>query len=590
MFKIDIVVVSFNSSKWIEGFFGSLRGATKDLKEVSLIVIDNNSSDDTVIKLNDQKRLFNDVLGSFEIIDSKSNEGFGRANNRASELAKSEYLFFLNIDTELYEGALTTILKTIEESDDCYKVWEMRQFPYEHPKIYNPLTGDTPWASGAALIIDKAVFDKIGKFDSRIFMYAEDVDISWRVLLEGYKIKYVPEARVIHHAYKEKGEIKPTQYYYGILNHLYLRCKYGSVLEVIYGAVLFLKAVKSNPPFPKGRLRLIELALFNIPRFIISFFWRAWNQRKIRKVKDEFYGIQLKDWDYSLRRKGDFYENKAIKSPPLVSIIMRSYNRSPKIIAEALSSIDNQTYSNIEVILVEDGTSCAEKLIENHFDELHIEYVPLPENKGRSHAGNIGMTKARGKYIGFLDDDDLLYADHIEILVGELENSLESRVAYARAFASPISFVNSNQDNYKEHGLYIEYDREFNLLMLLHGNYLPIQSVLFEKALFDEEGGFDVSIDYHEDWDLWLRYALKTRFISVDKVTSVYRIPYKKGLRNERNRQLESTKSYLESKHEHLRVEMSVGTANIEMREMISLQQPFIMKKWWYRAIRKLFR
>ena len=61
----------------------------------------------------------------------------------------------------------------------------MRQIPYEHPKAYDPVTLDTPWVSGAATLFRREAFEAVGGFDDAIFMYGEDVDLSWRLRARG---------------------------------------------------------------------------------------------------------------------------------------------------------------------------------------------------------------------------------------------------------------------------------------------------------------------------------------------------------------------------------------------------------------------
>ena len=98
--------------------------------------------------------------------------------------------------------------------------WEMRQIPYEHPKAYDPVTLDTPWVSGAAMLLRRSAFEDVGGFDPRIFMYGEDVDLSWRLRARGWRLRYLPRlARRAPHL-RDAGEVKPLQVFGGVLTNL----------------------------------------------------------------------------------------------------------------------------------------------------------------------------------------------------------------------------------------------------------------------------------------------------------------------------------------------------------------------------------
>lgn len=566
MIAFDVVVVSYNSEKWLKGFFKSLENNKYDLKKISLIFVDNSSVDQTVSLLREYENAFQGVLGSFQILEMKKNMGFGAANNKGAHKAVSDKLFFLNVDTEIHAQTFFELEKEIlTESNSVFKAWELRQTPYEHPKLYDPITSETPWASAAALVIDKACFKEIGGFDDHLFMYGEDVDISWRILLKGYKIKYVPKATVTHYSYESIGKVKPLQYYYSIINHLYLRFKYGNVKEILKGGLLLRRVLIQKSPFERGRKKLVGLLLKNSFNYLFALLWNLFHFVSISKNKGGFYGVQLIDWDYSLRRKGDFYENSTFEHTLFISVIIRSYNRPIGVIRETLFSLRKQTYTNFEVVLVEDGSRNAEGIIKE-FPDLRINYIPLPENKGRSYVGNIGMANSKGECFNFLDDDDVFFADHLEVLAREfLKEKEQVKAVFSLAFASPITIHSEEPYKYTIHDYRLDYNYAYNPLRLIVMNYLPIQCILFSRELFLQEGGFDESIDYLEDWDLWFRYGIKNRFKMVEKVTSVYRIPFVNTIFEERLNKLRSTEEYVFQKHNKIQVNTTVE----QLREFV---------------------
>lgn len=102
----------------------------------------------------------------------------------------------------------------------------------------------------------------------------------------------------------------------------------------------------------------------------------------------------------------------------MVSVIVRTYKGRLPYLKEAVTSVSNQTYKNIELIVVEDGSNDARNYMSQVSDIgcLKVVYKEEPK-KGRCHTGNVGLSLSSGKFIVFLDDDDLFFADHIEVLV-----------------------------------------------------------------------------------------------------------------------------------------------------------------------------
>jgi hypothetical protein len=126
----------------------------------------------------------------------------------------------------------------------------------------------------------------------------------------------------------------------------------------------------------------------------------------------------------------------------------------------------------------------------------------------------------------FLDDDDLLFADHIEALASPLLQDASLAAAYALAF-EVLTQVSADGSGYTEESFQTLgiYHQEWDYDVLLDHNFIPIQAIVFKRALYEQRGGFDVGLDLLEDWNLWLRYGYGQRFFHVSKTTSLYRTP-----------------------------------------------------------------
>lgn len=222
----------------------------------------------------------------------------------------------------------------------------------------------------------------------------------------------------------------------------------------------------------------------------------------------------------------------SLSENPLISVIIRTCRR-PLVLKEALNSLRQQTFKDFEVVIIEDGPNSAESLVKTEFKDLSIVYAAFGENRGRSKAGNYGLSLARGQYVNFLDDDDLFLPNHLELLINSIQERKEFRIAYSMAYQVPTKIKSINPYEYVEKKPII-FKQAFNRALLYQSNYIPIQCIMFERNIYIENGGFDETMDYFEDWDMWIRYSLENDFLFVSHITSKYRVPYEKGEKSKR--------------------------------------------------------
>ena len=175
----------------------------------------------------------------------------------------------------------------------------------------------------------------------------------------------------------------------------------------------------------------------------------------------------------------------------------------------------------MEVIVVNDGGCDVSAIIDEFSRYVPISYRVLEISAGRSAAANIGVSMARGKYINFLDDDDLLYPTHVEKLALYLEATGE-QFAYSDCYRVPYSWDGKRLVATTEKKLYMGLDFDRDRLYL--GNFIPIMTAMFSTVLWEKTGRFDESLSYYEDWDLWLRMAEHAIPQHLSGVTAEYRI------------------------------------------------------------------
>ncbi|HBG26629.1 MAG: hypothetical protein A2Y10_04680 [Planctomycetes bacterium GWF2_41_51] len=201
-----------------------------------------------------------------------------------------------------------------------------------------------------------------------------------------------------------------------------------------------------------------------------------------------------------------------------VSIIVPTHNR-PDTLTEALDSIAKQTYKDIEVIVVNDGECDVQDIISAASKNMEIKYINHHTSKGPAAARNTGLHSAEGKYIAYLDDDDIIYPAHIQTLTDFLETS-EYKAVYTDAYRV---LQERRNDKYVTIAKEIYHSQDFNRDYFLVASYIAIQSIMHEKACLEKTGYFDESLATHEDLDMWIRLSHWYDFAHIAKVTSEFK-------------------------------------------------------------------
>lgn len=201
---------------------------------------------------------------------------------------------------------------------------------------------------------------------------------------------------------------------------------------------------------------------------------------------------------------------------PAITVAIPVYNGA-KTIRTTLESIIQQSFSDLEIIVIDDGSTDQTADIVRQIDDSRIRLISYP-NEGLAASRNRGIHQSQCELISFIDADDLWTADKLADQLAALQTAPKASVAYSwtdcvdqsARFCRRGSHVSAEGHVYEK---------------LLMGNFLDSGSnALFRKSVFDTVGRFDVSLKAAEDWDMFLRVALDHTFAVVPKVQVLYRL------------------------------------------------------------------
>ncbi|EDX76693.1 glycosyl transferase, group 2 family protein [Coleofasciculus chthonoplastes PCC 7420] len=200
----------------------------------------------------------------------------------------------------------------------------------------------------------------------------------------------------------------------------------------------------------------------------------------------------------------------------LISVIIPLYN-SETTIQETIQSVLSQTFSDLELIIINDGSTDSSLEIVSQIQDPRLQVFSYP-NGGLAVSRNRGLSHASSEYISFIDADDLWTPDKLELQLKALTKNPQAAVAYSWSncidessqFLRPGCHITANGNVFAQ---------------LLLVNFLENGSnPLIRRQALSEVGNFDESLPAAQDWDMWLRLAAKFHFVAIPKPQILYRV------------------------------------------------------------------
>jgi GT2 family glycosyltransferase len=295
--SLSIIIVSWNTRKFLENCLVSI-SANPPTSPFEIWVVDNTSSDDS-------PGMVREKFPQVHLVENRENVGFARANNQAIQRCVGKYVLLLNPDTLVSSGALQALVDFLEEHPEAgaagarmlqadgslqisshplptvsRELWRLFHLDAILPYAKYP---STKWETnqpqkvdilaGSCLMLRKEALDQAGLLDEDYFMYAEEIDLCYRIQLAGWHLYWVPQAQVVHFGGQSTQQV-PTEMFLNLYqsNVKYFRKHYGGWAAQIYKLILRIAAL--------SRLVLTPFVIFEHPSrrqrhlTLVDRYWR----------------------------------------------------------------------------------------------------------------------------------------------------------------------------------------------------------------------------------------------------------------------------------------------------------------------------
>lgn len=504
---VSIVIVTYNSRDTIEDCINSVLERSSGLP-LELILIDNASADGT--------RHFLETLRDVKLVCNSDNLGFAAANNQGIRLTSGKYIVLLNPDTVVTDGWLTRTLSHLNAAPDIGAVGPRSnrtgelQLDVRADASYATLEEMQTYAKGVSQQFHgRAIeFHRLAGFC--IALKAEAVE---RVgfLDESFGVGYYEDddycRRLVEAGYRLLIALDVFIYHIG---------------GASFGGLMSGFSAKHM--------------LINRQRYLSKWSGGQW-------YREPPQGTPL--------------------STPAVSVLIATRDR-PEILRHALASVLGQTFSNFEVLIINDGACDLGPMIEAHSDP-RIRLLSSGQ-RGKSEALNQGLRAARGEFIAYLDDDDYFYAWHLETMVAALLNRPAYLLAYADSIEGWCVIADGEHRVTSIRPIVWEYDRA----LILRGNHIPNLAVVHRRKLSDVTGPYDTSLPIYEDWDMLRRFSAHTDFLHVPIVTSEWHRHTNLESRNRPDFSLEGSVDLLQRADAFIRTKPMAGVGGEQVQERVA--------------------
>ncbi len=466
---VTIVIPVLNGLSYVRDCIESIYSSPVNCS-YEVIAIDQNSVDGTKQYLKNCSTKFENFL----LIENKTNVGFASAMNQGALIAKGQFLVLANSDLIFTPHWLNPLVDMVEREPQTAVVSPMTNYVGEGPQI----------------------------------------DLDARDLKpEGAK------------GYAQKIQFRTAEV--TVTDRLVFFC--ALIRTNVYHLLGGLANVYALGNYEDDDFCLrVRLAGFQLKIASNSFVYHL-GSKTFKQQAIDYTKVMVNNEKIFFQRVVDFSQGSplylSLKAPvAAVSVIVRTKDR-PYLLKQALLSLIHQTYRDFEVILINNGKASIQPVVDFCSPYLNLRVLNVEPGIGRSKALNEGLAASSGKWISYLDDDDLVYPTHLENLVSGFIGAPETKLVYTDANKS-LCWVDSLQENIVAVARERFAQQDFDYEAILIDNWIPIMSYMHPAEDAQRLGGYDESLDVFEDWDFLLRLTKNGKVRRVPRITCEYRMRF----------------------------------------------------------------
>jgi len=516
--KFSIIMANYNNVRYITQAIESVRRQT--FQDWELIIVDDCSTDNSAA-------MIDQYLGDrrIRLIKHETNRGYTAALKTGIAAVRSEYFGILDSDDALAPYAVATMYEWHVRESNCGLIYS--QFAFCDENLNQRKIGFCAEIPPGRTTLDANVvshfktfklrdYQKTAGYDENI-LYAEDVDIVYK-MEETAGLKFVNDCLYFYREAPNSVCRSPEKINVAIMSRakariraLSRRCRLRAQGDNLRFDQLFRPAVAdARNRYEDVEQYFVILAQLYQSGMLAGVSWpvgaEAW------KIEDVVLWLAANvdvQFDKLFELIG---KSRAACDKPLVSVEMAAYN-AERFIGRAIDSVLAQTYKNIELLIIDDGSMDGTADVVASYNDKRIRYIRQP-HKNCAAARNRAIAEAKGEYLLCVDSDDFIEAEYIERMVACAERHPEVNYFYPRSLVP----VDGRGCPTGEQWNYLEFSNNSILpAFLFDKGYGPIPNPgsLKRKSLFERTGGYD-DVDSVEDFVFLCRNALRIRFMRVD--------------------------------------------------------------------------